>query len=98
MLPSPADNVAIATRTIDAGSEINCEGERYTLSHTVLEGHRFAVKTIGVGESLLSWGLTFGISTTEIDPGDYICNAGILDAFSLRNLDFELPAAPKFQG
>ena len=97
MLPSPADNVAIATRTIDAGSEINCEGERYTLSHTVLEGHRFAVKTIGVGESLLSWGLTFGISTTEINPGDYICNAGILDALSLRNLDFELPQHPNFR-
>ena len=97
MLPSPADNVAIATRTIDAGAEINGEGERYTLSHTVLEGHRFAVKTIGVGESLLSWGLTFGISTTEINPGDYICNAGILDALSLRNLDFELPPGPNFR-
>lgn len=96
-LPSPADNVAIATRTIEEGSEINGDGESYTLSHTVLEGHRFAVKTIDVGESLLSWGLAFGISTTEINPGDYICNAGILDALSLRNLDFELPPEPNFR-
>jgi altronate dehydratase len=96
-LPSRTDNVAIATRTIEAGLEINSEGERYTLSHTVLEGHRFAVKTIDEGESLLSWGLTFGISTTGISPGDYICNSGILDALALRNLEFELPSHPNFR-
>ena len=96
-LPSPTDNVAIATRTIEAGSEIRGEGERFTLSHTVLEGHRFAIRTIAEGESLLSWGLTFGISTTEISPGDYICNSGILDALALRNLESELPTHPNFR-
>ena len=96
-LPSPTDNVAIATRTLEAGSEISSEDGRFTLSHTVLEGHRFAVKAIGEGESLLSWGLTFGLSTTEIIPGDYICNAGILDALALRNLEFELPPHPNFR-
>ena len=96
-LPSPTDNVAIAAKTIEARSEINGKGEHFTLSHTVLEGHRFAVKTICEGDSLLSWGLTFGISTTEISPGDYICNAGILDALALRNLEFELPPRPNFR-
>ena len=96
-LPSPTDNVAIAARTIEAGSEINIEDERSILSHTVLEGHRFAVETIREGDSLRSWGLTFGISTAEISPGDYICNAGILDALALRNLQFELPAHPNFR-
>ena len=96
-LPSPTDNAAIATKTIEAGSEIKGEGERYTLSHTVLEGHRFAVKAIGAGEPLRSWGLAFGISNTEINPGDYICNAGILDALALRGLGFELPAGANFR-
>ncbi len=32
----------------------------------------------------------------DITPGEYVCNAGILDALRLRKLDFELPAEPNF--
>ena len=45
-LPAPSDNVAIATRRLEANSEIRCDGEQFELSHTILEGHRFAIKPI----------------------------------------------------
>ena len=96
-LPAPDDNVAIATRAIDAGSEIRYEKERLTLSHTVLEGHRFAIRKISEREPLLSWGLTFGFALTEIQPGDYVCNQKMIDSLSLRNLNFELPSRPNFK-
>ena len=67
-LPAPGDNVAIATRRIEAGTRVAHEGSEFTVPHTVLEGHRFAVERIGEGEDLLSWGLTFGQATRRSVP------------------------------
>ena len=51
-LPVPEDNVAIATRQLEAGSLIQHAGERFQLSHTVLVGHRFVVRPIAAGDWL----------------------------------------------
>lgn len=96
-LPAPDDNVAIATRRLEAGTHITHNGDQVTLSHTVLVGHRFAVKPIDVGQSLLSWGQTFGIAIRPVAPGDYVCNDVVLTELHRRELDFELPAQPNFQ-
>ncbi len=95
-LPVPGDNVAIATRQLDAGLEISLKGGSFVLSDTVLEGHRFAVKPIKSGEMLTSWGMVFGTATLDIAPGDYVCNAGVLEALRGRSIDFTLPSEPNF--
>ena len=77
-LPAPGDNVAMATRKLEAGTRVSHEGLEFTVGHTVLEGHRFAVTQIAEGEDLLSWGLRFGRATRDIAPGDYACNEKIL--------------------
>ena len=59
-LPAPDDNVAIALRRLEAGTEINLAGQVRTLVHTVLLGHRFAVRPIAVGAPLLSWATSPG--------------------------------------
>ena len=68
-----------------------------SLTHTILEGHRFAIEPIAEGEPLLSWGLPFGRALRAIEPGEYLCNAGILEALRLRNLDFALPLHANFE-
>ena len=96
-LPALEDNVAIATRRVDAGAEINYNDRSFTISHTILEGHRFAIQAIPQGESLLSWGLPFGLAITDLSPGDYACNQKILDALAIRDIDFGLPSHPNFK-
>ena len=96
-LPAPGDNVAIAICRIEAGSAVEWEGRTLTLSHTVLEGHRFAVKAIPAGEKLLSWGLPFGRATREIAPGDYVCNESMIRALKVRDLQLTIPETPNFQ-
>ncbi|MCZ6634820.1 MAG: UxaA family hydrolase [bacterium] len=96
-LPQPDDNVAIATRRLEAGTQIDHQRSSFTLAHTLLEGHRFAVKPIAPGESLLSWGLPFGVASRPLSPGTYACNPQILEALGLRHLDFELPAEANFE-
>src|SRR5215212_2043274 len=84
-LPASGDNVAIATRRIEAGTRVAHEGSEFTVPHTVLEGHRFALERIGEGEDLLSWGLTFGQAMKDIEPGDYACNEKFLRVLRERH-------------
>ena len=95
-LPSDDDNVAIATQRLDAGTQIRHNDNRLLLSHTVLEGHRFAIQPIDEGTPLLSWGLPFGYASQLIAPGNYVCNQKMIDSLSIRNLDFPLPNTPNF--
>lgn len=95
-LPAPDDNVAIAIGRIEAGSVVAFAHRELTLSHTVLEGHRFAVREIAIGQELLSWGLPFGRATRAIGPGDYVCNESMLRALRMRDLNLALPTTPNF--
>lgn len=96
-LPRPEDNIAIACRALEQGTPISYQRAVLQLSHTVLEGHRFATSRIPKGAQLLSWGLPFGLATREIAPGDYICNDWILVALRQRHVKFALPAEPNFE-
>lgn len=96
-LPAPGDNVAIAGRRLEAATAVSHAPHTFTLSHTMLEGHRFAIAPIAVGEELLSWGLPFGVATAPIAPGDYVANADMLDALNGRFLDFAIPTTPNFR-
>jgi hypothetical protein len=95
-LPAPGDNVAMATRRLEAGTRVSYGGSEFEIPHTILEGHRFAVEPVEEGEDLLSWGLRFGRALKDIAPGDYACNAKILKVLAERHLGFDLPPEPNF--
>lgn len=95
-LPAPGDNVGIATQTLERGTRIRHNGQQFELSHTILEGHRFAIQPISEAAPLLSWGLPFGYATRPVAPGDYVCNQKMIDSLSIRNLPFTLPETPNF--
>lgn len=95
-LPTAGDNVAIATRRIEAGTRVRAGEQHYTLAHCILEGHRFAAVALAAGEALLSWGLPFGIARRPIAPGEYVCNDKILAALAERHVDFAIPATANF--
>jgi altronate dehydratase len=95
-LPAPGDNVAMATRRLEAGTRVSYSNSDFEIPHTVLEGHRFAVEPIAEGEDLLSWGLRFGRAARDIAPGDYARNEKILEVLAERRVDFEFPSEPNF--
>ena len=96
-LAQAGDNVAIATRRLEAGSTIEYDRAQFTLDTTILVGHRFAIEPIAAGAPLLSWGLPFGMATRPIAPGEYVCNAGMIEALNGRSLDFTFPQQPNFE-
>lgn len=96
-LADPADNVAIATRRLEADEAVLIDQVICRLRHTVLLGHRFAVRPVPVGSDLLSWSRPFGWATVVIEPGDWICNQEILDALKVRETGAVLPEVPNFR-
>lgn len=105
LFPAVGDNCAVLTNKTDAGTlvELPAEGASekiiFSLSHTVLEGHRICAVKEGIkkGEFLLSWGLPFGIALRDISLGEYVSNASLLSSIRERNLDFQLPDEPNFE-
>ena len=95
-VPAEADNVAIATRRLEAGTLVADGAGEFRLPHTILEGHRFVRVPTPQGASLTSWGLPFGIAIRALEPGEYVCNEKILSALAARDIDFALPEAANF--
>ena len=96
-VPAAADNVAIATRRLEAGTRVADGRAAFRLPHTVLEGHRFVRVPVAAGARLTSWGLPFGIAARALAPGEYVCNARILAALAARDIDFALPGSANFE-
>lgn len=95
VLPEPADNVAIASRRLDAGTVVDfgAGGGLVALPHPVPEGHRFAARPIAAGEPLLSWSTPFARALRDLDVGAYVCTRTSLAALSARGIE-GLPAEP----
>lgn len=95
ILPEPGDNVGVVTRTLPAGTRVTAPvaGTQgfLRLPHTVLEGHRVAVRSVKAGEPLLSWSTPFAVAARDLSVGDYICTPSSLDALLARGVE-GLPA------
>ncbi|MGC4937406.1 UxaA family hydrolase [Kribbella sp. DT2] len=91
VLPEPADNAAICSRRLEAGTVIDFDGTPVTLPHTVLEGHRIIVRPVREGEAITSWQTPFARALRDLRVGDYVCTPPSLAAVSARGGVVGLP-------
>ena len=99
LLLSPTDSVAVATLPLKAGDQIQLplDNTIITISHNVLEGHRFAIREIAAGQPVLSWGYSFGRSICTLQPGTYLVNDKMIDSLLKHGIPASsLPPAPNF--
>ena len=82
----PADNVAVAVRTLPAGSEPAVGGERVVLVEEVPAGHKLALRALARGEPVVKYGFPIGAATAPIAPGAWVhshnlktCLEGVLE-------------------
>ena len=68
----PADNVCIAVRDLEEGTQITAGGRNVVLTGRVRMGHKIALERIGKGERVRRYGQTIGFATCEIEPGDWV--------------------------
>ena len=66
------DNVAAATRTIEAGESITLDGRPVTVPVRVPTGHKVALVPIAAGQKVIKYGAPIGSATRDVRPGEYV--------------------------
>ena len=70
------DNVATALEPLNTGTEVGVEvqgfAEKIKLLSDIPMGHKFALKDMEEGESVIKYGEPIGQSTTKITRGEHV--------------------------
>ena len=60
------DNVAVALKPIEKGSELNVDGISVTAAEDIPQGHKFALKPIAAGKEVIKYGFRIGYAKKNI--------------------------------
>ncbi len=69
---TPADNVAVALRALEAGETVDVDGEACTVSTAVPAGHKMALRPIAAGETIIKYGYPIGEAKCDIRQGEHV--------------------------
>ncbi|MGF6898805.1 UxaA family hydrolase [Paraburkholderia sp. GAS348] len=72
ILLSPMDNCLIAAARLDAGTQVEIEGERVTLSKTIDLGHKVARHELAKDDKVLRYGAVIGHVTEVVARGAHL--------------------------
>ena len=69
---SAGDSVAVALVALNAGTEVDVEGQKVVLVTDVPAGHKFALKDIAQGEAIIKYGYPIGQAKCDIAVGSHV--------------------------
>ncbi|WP_245763353.1 UxaA family hydrolase [Paraburkholderia diazotrophica] len=72
ILLNPDDNCLIAAVRLQAGTQIDIEGERVTLAKTIDLGHKVARRPLRADEKVLRYGAEIGHVTADVARGEHL--------------------------
>ena len=64
---NPSDNVAVALQPL-----AKLDNSTLTLTEEIMQGHKFALKSLKPGDSIIKYGNPIGRATAEIPAGSWI--------------------------
>ena len=68
----PQDCVAVALKPLPSNTVVSIDGEKLLLTEDIPQGHKFALKDIDAGESILKYGSPIGIAKENIKQGSWV--------------------------
>ncbi|MGW8565593.1 UxaA family hydrolase [Isoptericola sp. NPDC055881] len=73
LLLRPADDVALTTRQVPAGTTVRLPGgTEATTRSTLPRGHKLAVRAVAAGTEVRKYGQSIGRATRDVAPGDHV--------------------------
>lgn len=69
---NPSDNVAVALVPLSKGTVIKLDDITLTLTEDIMQGHKFSLKNLKPGDSIIKYGNPIGHATAEIPAGSWI--------------------------
>ncbi|HLJ94481.1 MAG TPA: altronate dehydratase family protein [Gemmataceae bacterium] len=99
----PEDNIAVASRTLPVGAQIQYDGRTFSVNRPIGMGHKVALRAIRKGEPVYKYGQIIGFAGQDIAAGDHVHVHNVsADAFE-RDYAFcrdcpppPAPAEPRF--
>jgi altronate hydrolase len=68
----PTDDVAVAKRTLPAGTRLTGRAADLTLRVLAPTGHKFALRAVAAGAPVRRYGQVIGFAKSAIEPGDHV--------------------------
>jgi altronate dehydratase len=72
LIVDPRDNVATAIADLSAGTVVETNRGDYHVAADVNAGHKFALRPLPAGESVVKYGSSVGVVSAAIDEGDHV--------------------------
>lgn len=69
---SPLDNIAVLSRSVEAGATIEVDGHRLVVDGPLGLGHKLALRPIAAGERIMKYGVSIGSATRDIPAGGHV--------------------------
>ena len=97
------DNVLVALRDLDQGTEVNFEGQHFALADSVAAKHKFTLTELNPDDSIYMYGVLVGKATKHIPQGGLVSTENIHHASSefhlgKRKLNWHKPDTSHFEG
>jgi altronate hydrolase len=92
----PEDNIAVAARSLPAGTGLQHNGDTITLPQGIALGHKFALRRIRNGEAVTKYGQIIGFASKDIEPGEWVHVQNVSAGAFARDYAFcrDCPAPP----
>lgn len=68
----PADNVATALTSLEAGAPVVLDGLHVTVREPIPLCHKFALADLAAGTAVVKYGQTIGLTTAAIPAGGHV--------------------------
>ena len=69
---NPSDNVAVALIPLQKNTVIKLDDTTLTLTEDIMQGHKFSLKNLKPGDSIIKYGTPIGHATADIPAGSWI--------------------------
>ena len=97
----PDDNVLVALSNLSAGESVKYNGSDITLTDNVPAKHKFVVKDIPSGDSIIMYGVLVGKAQSDIPKGGLISTSNVKHAvedysYRGRKYEWKAPDVSKF--
>ena len=75
---NPADNIAICLEDMPAGTIIDQDNLKLTITQTIPRGHKVASRAVTKGDGIIKYGERMGHATKDISVGEHVHTHNVL--------------------
>jgi len=75
---NPADNIAICLEDMPAGTVVDQDNLKLTITQKVPRGHKVASRAVSKGDGIIKYGERMGNATKDISVGEHVHTHNVL--------------------